>query len=207
MKYKMLESLLPYLCKFESLHPESDLEDFAHWLQIETNATLHRENLPIPPWETLESSLAKHIVFMYRYAKYYAKAALSDSELQNGDEFSFLVTLMVDKQVSKSALIKANLFEKTSGIEIINRLIKKGYVVEQENIEDKRKKMLALTPSGMAALQTGFEGMQKVCYVVSDVLTEREKIQFFHFLHRLHLFHQPAYERVFNGKSPFNLVE
>ena len=69
---------------------------------------------------------------MYHYAKGYIKKALRDSYLQTSDEFSFLITLMTYDSITKGELITKHVMEKTSGSEVIRRLIKRGMIVEAQ---------------------------------------------------------------------------
>ena len=206
MDYFLLEKLIPYLKAFEAQEDSKHgLEHFTAFLydSVVVNQNHQRADLPIDPWETLEGSLSKLLVLLSRYAKYYTKSALEKSQLSNPDEFGFLVTLLVQSSMSKSDLIKANLMEKTTGTEIIKRLISKSYIQTYKAPSDQRKMLVQLTETGRNALYSSFGPMSEVASMISSCLTEMEKIQLYQLLHKLHLFHHPRYEHFFNGKDMF----
>jgi DNA-binding MarR family transcriptional regulator len=204
MDYFLLEKLLPHLKKFESQQDSAkDLENFAVYLHYEVVVSKEQDksNLPIDPWETLEGSLSKLLVLLSRYAKYYTKSALEISELANAEEFGFLITLMVRSAMSKSDLIKANLLEKSTGTEIIKRLMVKSYIESFKAPSDQRKTLVKITESGRAALYTSFGPMSDVAQMITSCLTESEKVQLFKLLHKLHLFHHPRFEQFYHGRN------
>ena len=87
-----------------------------------------------------ETDISILIVLMFRYAKGYIKKALKDSPIKTADEFSFLITLLTYESLSKSELIQKQVMEKTSGTEIINRLLKMGLITQFSDETDKRTK-------------------------------------------------------------------
>ena len=90
-------------------------------------------------YRSTTSDISILIVLMNHYAKWYIKKVLRDSHLQTPDEFSFLITLMTYDSLSKSELITKQVMEKTSGTEVIRRLIKRGLIVEYADENDKEK--------------------------------------------------------------------
>ncbi|MGB4400184.1 MAG: hypothetical protein WBJ10_12510, partial [Daejeonella sp.] len=74
----------------------------------------------------LDNSIGRLFVYMSRYAKSYIKKALDGTAIQSAEEFTALSILLTHDHLSKSELISNNLQEKTSGTEVIRRLIAGG---------------------------------------------------------------------------------
>jgi DNA-binding MarR family transcriptional regulator len=196
MAYNLLKSLIPLIEKYEQeTEGDDNLEDFLCWASGNKNKSISRDrnDLEIPPGENLEGVLGKYIVFLYRYARSYVRKALEDTALTHFDDFAFLVTVWADQALSKTALIQKNIMDKSSGSEIIKRLIRQGFMEEISSETDKRSKLVKLTPYGTMALMQTFEKMGNVSMLISGNLSEAEKIQLFELLHKLHHFHLPIF--------------
>lgn len=196
MAYNLLKSLLPLIERYEHENAGSDnLQEFLRWANKDQkeDSSRNRAHLDIPPGENLEGVLGKYIVFLYRYARTYVKKALEDTALSHFDDFAFLVTLFVDRSLSKTVLIQKNILDKSSGSEIIKRLIRQGFMEEFPSEVDKRSKMVRLTGPGTKALMQTFEKMGQVSMLISGNLNESEKILLFDLLHKLHHFHLPIF--------------
>lgn len=152
-----------------------------------------RTNAPGP-----NTDISILIVLMFRYAKSYIKKALADSEIKTADEFSFLITLINHSTLSKTELINTQVMEKTSGMEIIKRLVKLGLMEELQDENDKRSIRVALTQSGRAALFQILPQMQMVSKIVVGNLDETEKNTLAYLLRKLELHHNDIY---FNHKD------
>jgi DNA-binding MarR family transcriptional regulator len=73
---------------------------------------------------------------------------LKKTPLSNIMEYQFLMVLRHHGRQSKSGIIDMNRMEMSSGIEIIRRLIKNGWALEEENPDDKRAKYIKITKGG-----------------------------------------------------------
>ena len=133
------------------------------------------------------------IVLLFRYAKGYIKKALKDSAIKTADEFSFLITLMTYESLSKTELIQKQVMEKTSGTEIINRLLKFGLVEQFDDLEDKRSVRIKITPSGRVELLKILPHMQTVSQIVTGNLSEAEKSMLAYTLRKLEIFHNDIF--------------
>ncbi|MEM9000727.1 MAG: MarR family winged helix-turn-helix transcriptional regulator [Bacteroidota bacterium] len=92
--------------------------------------------------------LGIRLVLLNRYAKEYVKMALEDSPLKTADEFSFLISLFALGSHTKSELINKMLLTKTSGTEVIKRLLNKGFIIEYDDATDKRSKRIEINEQG-----------------------------------------------------------
>lgn len=183
----------------------SDIEGFKNWISDQNN-TLREE----PRWEGKEDGrspegvISTLLVHLNRYAKNYSKSAISDSDFHTQDEFSYLINLKAFGSMSKIELIKKNIQDKSSGILIINRLIKQGWI-EQSNSEiDKRSKVLKITESGKSALENQMEKIRNASDIVTGNLTHSEKMDLIRLLDKLDKFHKPIFAK--NIESP-KLIE
>jgi DNA-binding MarR family transcriptional regulator len=139
------------------------------------------------------SDISILIVLMNRYAKWYIKKVMRDSLLQTPDEFSFLITLMTYDSLTKSELIAKQVMEKTSGSEVIRRLINKGMITETEDENDKRSIRVAITKSGRDEILKILPLMSKVTKIVVGNLSDEEINTLSYLLKKLDYFHNEIY--------------
>jgi len=139
------------------------------------------------------SDISILIVLMNHYAKWYIKMVLRESHLQTPDEFSFLITLMTYDSLSKSELITKQVMEKTSGSEVIRRLIKRGMIVESADNNDKRSVRVSITKSGREEIIRILPLMSKVTKIVVGNLSTEEINTLSYLLKKLDYFHNDIY--------------
>lgn len=206
MKTKaILKELIDYLSLYEQENIDSgaelNLTDFLgflnshHVIQNIKVAEL-RGNVPSPELieqEGSDTDISILIVMMFRYAKGYIKKALKDSKINTADEFSYLITLMTHESLSKTELIVKQVMEKTSGTEIINRLLKFG-LVEQFNDEvDKRSVRVMISQQGRLELIKVLPQMNAVSQLVVGNLNAAEKGMLAYMLRKLEHFHNDIF--------------
>lgn len=134
------------------------------------------------------------LVLMYRYAKGYIKKALRESSLNTPDEFSFLITLITYDSLTKSELIGKQVMEKTSGTEVIKRLIQSGMVVENTDVNDKRSIRVSITQAGRDEINAILPLMSKVSDIIAGTLTDEEINSLAYLLRKLDNFHNDIYQ-------------
>lgn len=133
------------------------------------------------------------LVFMYRYAKGYLKKALKGSSLNTADEFSFLITIMTSESLRKSELIAKQIMEKTTGMEVINRLINNGLIIEYADKKDRRSKRVAITKAGRDEIRSVIPLMGKVAEIIVGNLSSEEINSLAYLLKKLDSFHNDIY--------------
>ncbi len=143
------------------------------------------------------------IILMFRYAKGYTKKALKDSMINTADEFSFLITLMTYESLSKTELIVKQVMEKTSGTEIINRLLKLGLVEQYNDEVDKRSICVKITHAGRMELVKVLPHMNTVSQIVTGNLNETEKSMLAYMLRKIEHYHND----IFLNKKDADLIE
>jgi MarR family transcriptional regulator, lower aerobic nicotinate degradation pathway regulator len=222
MKYAFLHALLTEAEAYEAVNPSladsAELANFGYWLTQRTAAPgvfVESDSVPsspitVPPappadadlrrlptndHETVDSEIGALLTFVYRYVRSYARLGLEDSPLTTFDDFTYLATLFGHEPtpLTKSALTEHNIQEKATGIEVIRRLLRQGFIVEEAHPTDKRAKNLRLTPSGRAVLFTSFERMSQVAKLSAAPLSHDEKHTFLRLLRKLDHFHHPLF--------------
>lgn len=140
-----------------------------------------------------QTDIVIFITLLNRYAKVYIKKALKNSLVQTADEFSYLIVLMTHESLSKSDLILKNVMEKTSGIEVIKRLINNNLIDQFEDKDDKRIVRVAITEKGKFEIIKLLPEMAKVSKIVSANLKPNELLILTHLLKKLDLYHNNLY--------------
>ncbi len=195
MNYSVLVNIIQQIEKYESQLGTIENEFvFAEWLLQQKNQTQSiefekEENIE----ESAESIISKYIIFLNRYAKMHMKKMLTDSAINNFDDFSFLIYLFPNHSFTKMELIEKNVMEKTSGMEVINRLLKNELLKQSTDINDKRSKRLTLTEKGKTALVQSFEQMNAIANIITGDLNTYQKQTLMHLLDQLHHYHLPIY--------------
>lgn len=184
-----------------SLNPANDLDNLKNSIIGKTNPNIlksphHIEN-------NIERVIAQHLLLLNRYIKFYAKTAFAESNIRTLEEFSFLINVMQHERITKTELIRRNIIEKSSGIEIINRLIKSNMFIQVDNPEDQRSHLIQLTESGKFELYKIFNKMNTLGKIATGSLTDTEKEQLAMMLKKLDHFHYDNY----NNKELKNLED
>lgn len=85
----------------------------------------------------------------------YMKLALKKQLDLETEWYYFLHTINTQEVTRKTDIISINLlFEPTTGIDILNRMIRAGLLLEKVDPADKRARLLSLTPKGKTVLQS-----------------------------------------------------
>lgn len=143
----------------------------------------------------LDNNIGRLFVYMSRYAKSYIKKALDGTSLLTAEDFTALAILLTHDHLSKTELISHNLQEKTSGTEVIRRLIAAGLVTQWDDTKDKRSKQIAITEDGKILLYQVFEDMSNVGKMITGKLTLSEKLTLQYLLQKLENFHLEHHEK------------
>lgn len=170
-----------------------DQEDFVAWLM--TNQTRQPKAVEAPDLGPPANGLiAMYLSFMARYAEFYSRRVFRNSVVYSTDDWGVLVSLYPNLQLKKTAVIKGCIMEKSSGNEVLKRLLKQGLLKEKANPDDKRSKLIALTEAGKAAFESVQGGIAGLANIVVADLTEDEKASLLQILNKLHRFHKPIFE-------------
>src|SRR5690554_2008590 len=212
MNYDLIKNVLDLVEDFEEENKgnknfENNIEGFKKWLVNSFQADLPEEE---PHWEgkekgrSPESVINTLIVHMNRYAKSYSKSAIHDSEFSTQEDFIYLINLKAFGAMTKMDLIKKNVQEKPVGMQIINRLIKQGWIDQKDSQEDKRSKIISINKKGLTALDQQMDKIRQATKVVKGDLNQNEKMELIRILNKLSDFHLPIYNKNFD---PAELLE
>jgi DNA-binding MarR family transcriptional regulator len=190
-KYLLVKELLGLLEEFEEIYPNSNIQIFSTWLhdKLKTNDSAKSGRTA----SVLEADISSHIGYLFRYAKIFSKSVLEKTPFQTLDDWGYCIVLLREQSLPKTELIKRNIHEKTTGIEIIKRLIAKKLVREFTDKEDNRIKRVSLTAFGRRSLQKTLAPMQKLAHKVCGNLSETEKQNLSALMRKLHIYHHPDY--------------
>ncbi len=207
MNYKeLLIELIQHLDAYESKQScghSISLDDFTGYLNALGGDGLapmrriegDREHDSLKEKRTAPNNISILLVLMYRYVRIYIKKALKDSPIQTADEFSFLITLMTYESMTKTELITNQVMEKTSGTEIIKRLLKQELISEFADPDDRRSVRVAITDKGRGVLAATIPGMDAVAKIVIGNLSEPEIRTLYYLLKELDFYHNDIFQK------------
>ncbi len=201
----LIKQLIDQVIAYQSIDNKDDisLESFINYLQKKyvSVPTKHILNLPE---HHVDQEIIVHIGRLYRFAHMYLKTVLADSLFSTDMDFAFTAILQQYGPLSKMELIRKMVYEKSSGMEIIKRLIKNQLVRQTDNPSDKRSKLLELTDKGKNAIFEAYESASPAAKTVSLPLSPVDKQLLFSLLSRLDDFHLKHY---LDGESnPLNII-
>ena len=195
---KSIEFLEAY-CNFAKEKGGSEdikLSDFALWIldgKKDRKSSGKAKIINTLAENELEEDISRILVLMYRYAKGHIKTYLSEFPEIIQEDFTYLYALKRANSLTKTELIEANVHEKTSGLEIIRRLINNGLIEESIDDLDRRRKRLILTKKGDDTFYKIKAVTRKMAKLVTGKLSQKEKEQLYTMLLKLDSFHQPLY--------------
>ena len=163
---------------FEAKYPNGSMEDFFRYQLVSKRENIDDGKLVggLLPSNTA-GLLLKIIGRISRLHSMYSNMSLEETGLNQIEEFSILATIDAYKSPRKTEVIFDNLMELSSGTDMVNRLIKRGYVTEHADKEDKRAKRLHLTPAGSTVLsKSRVRILQLVEMMTFDMHAEDQKI-------------------------------
>ncbi len=155
----------------------------------------------------IDNAIGRLFVYMSRYAKSYIKKTLEGTPIQSPEDFTALAILLTHESLSKGELISRNIQEKTSGTEVIRRLLAAGLVIQWDDQTDKRSKRISITESGKELLYGVFDDMNYVGKMVTGDLSYSEKLKLQYLLQKLETFHFRLHEdKVINTKEDIRSI-
>ena len=145
MSYQLLHELLDLVERYEEFRGNAELSmsNFLRFADqsLEQQASTEESGVAMKGHAYLNAMIARDISFVYRYMRYIVRKAIKDTPLQTIDEYTYLITLMAKGEMTKTELNNYNVIEKTSGSEIIRRLLKSGLISQMRNMEDLLPRM------------------------------------------------------------------
>jgi len=102
---------------------------------------------------------------MSAYSLYF-RAAVNHIGIPPAESFYYLNGLNHLGEVIKSDLINYMFAETTTGMEVINKLIREKKITERTSPDDKRARLIKITPKGLQALEEYYKVSGKVVEMV-----------------------------------------
>lgn len=203
MNYNLIKDLIDLVQKFETENTknqrfDTSLDGFKQWLIANHKDSIKNNE---PDWEgkengrSAESVISTLIVHMNRYAKSYSKSAIFGSDFSSQEDFIYLINLKAFGEMTKMDLIKKNVHEKPTGMQIINRLVAQGWVDQKDSEIDKRSKVLKINAKGLSVLEAQMHKIREATEIVTGDLTYNEKLELIRLLNKLDDFHQNIYDK------------
>ncbi len=198
------KSIIPVITlweEFNSEHPNSDIQDFARWVlnksdrEMEAETTRDEESSEIThdfSKLTTESNILYLIQRLQRRLQKAIKPPIKKLGFSKDHEFAMLYHVFVLKNPNKKELAQHMLIEKTTAVEISNRLLARSLVTEAPDDTDKRSTRLKITETGMQILRESYLPMKDIPYLFLSGLTAAEKQQLNTLLKQLNRLHNEA---------------
>lgn len=187
----IITELIEHVKRFknEKGQEPKDVKEFIIWLnqflfeQYHALESSHDEN-------DIDMELTFLLIMQSKHYKMYCKEALVNTDINSPDEYSFLYHLSLVDSFRKMELIHIHLLEAPSGIEVIKRLLKKGFIEEFDDKEDKRAKRVRITNKGRQETDKLTPQMKDVYSKMAAGMTLKEKLHILSFLKRFNDYHQ-----------------
>lgn len=158
--------------EFEKKHPEGSIADFCRYFLAQQDKEELKGLLVggVVPYFR-EGLLLKIIGRISKLNMAYANIALKETGLNQIEEFGILQTIKQEKSPRKTEVIYANLFELSSGTDMMNRLQKRGLIKEYADKEDRRSKRVELTAKGENTAELSEARIKKNATMLLNSLT------------------------------------
>ncbi len=194
----LIAELVSTFHAYENERESVSIEDFATWILQRNKPNSIGERIQIGEQdayatqkiEEVDNAIGILLGLLNKYARHYAKVVLEDLPLNTIDEFGYLAHLSSHQQLTKSELIHRNLDGKTTGTEIIKRMLRLGLVKETDNPADKRSKLMSITAYGNEVIAKAYTKMGMVSIEVVGNLTKEEKITLMQLMMKLETHHR-----------------
>jgi len=161
--------------EFQERQPDASIEDFCrNFLSRKSKNELKSPDPYCSVDYHLTYSLSKLINRLSKLWMYFTLQAIKPIGLSSFDEFAFLFTANQSKSIRKKDLIYMHFIEISSGLLVIDRLIKKGFLREKTDEQDKRSKQVSLTQKGKDALKACHVALSKVAENLYGEMPKKE---------------------------------
>lgn len=167
---------------------KKNLKDFIIWLNekvFDEEIELHSKGTD----NSIDLELTFLLIMQNKYYKMYCKEAFLDTQISSPDEYSFLYHLCLVDSFRKMELINMHMLEAPSGIEVIKRLLKKGFIEEFDDMDDRRAKRIRITKKGKKETEKIEPRMKEVYSKMTADMTYKEKLHVISYLKKLNDFH------------------
>lgn len=174
---RILVELLEIIDSFENTVPNAEEMSLDSFLTYALSLRLDGERQHISKTPSSdEATIAQMLSLLYRISRSYTKRALQESLLQSEEEYTYLVCLLGSGRITKTELNLRNALERTTGNEMLRRLQRSGLILEMEDPNDKRQKLVEITSKGREELMKVFPQLKQVASLLSSNLDDGQKL-------------------------------
>lgn len=186
----IVAELIEHLRRFEIEKGQEpkDVKEFTFWL----SQRMFESHNPLESNQeegNVDMELTFLLIMQNKHYKAYCKEALVNTEINSPDEYSFLYHLSLVDSFRKMELIHIHLLEAPSGIEVIKRLLKKNFIEEFDDKDDKRAKRVRITSKGRKETDKITTQMKSVYSKMTAELSLKEKLYAVSLLKKLNDYH------------------
>lgn len=200
--------------QFLQKQPKGSLEDFAQWiLERPTSASLTMAEDAAAVYEMsyeaeqqatygYSSANAKAPYLLWRMSKIlkvYSKPVFELEGLKSQDEFAILSYVHMVGECPKKEAIEAHLIDGSTGIDMIKRLIKRGFLTDRISPQDRRARLVQLSEEGEKLLKRVYQRMLGVPEVLVN-MSQEEQATFIQQLEQLDHTHTRRLQKNTNKK-------
>ncbi len=139
--------------------------------------------------------IAMLLGFMGHYASFYARRVFRHSVIYSLDDFGVLISLHPNGRLTKTETLKRCRLEKSSGNEVLKRLLRQQLIQETAHPADRRSKVIELTAKGSEAFGQVWDSILNMSKLVTGDLSGEEQLLLLQLLSKLNRFHQPIFEQ------------
>lgn len=107
-----------------------------------------------------------------RFVRLCTKPLFQAAGLGSLDEFAILAQVDYLGECTKKTAIEENLIDLTTGIDAVRRLVKKKLLKEKVNKNDRRERLIPLTPQGKKIIGQVYQGFAGIQDVLADLSEE-----------------------------------
>jgi DNA-binding MarR family transcriptional regulator len=155
--------LVNHWAVFEKGHPDAEILDFCRYMLVKEREDKEDQEFlggAVPP--DLYSKFAKLIGRITKIHAGLSLPVLKEHGISSFEDFAFLNSVYKLEQPRKTDVINTNFIELSSGLLIIDRLKKNGWISEKGDEVDKRSKRLSILPKGKKVLELVYKRMAEL---------------------------------------------
>jgi DNA-binding MarR family transcriptional regulator len=215
-RYGNLKQLIDLWEEYEDHTSQANLQEFAGWLngkiaeQPVRNEKTHFVRLSNPPElyvQTLQNFddnalFLEYISRIARFHEFYTRKFLEGLPINSRMEYQFLQTVYLLHKAKKTDLISLLLVEYTTGMDIIKRLTNNGLLIEIQNENDKRVKLLEPTEEGKKLLSIAEKRLKEERLMFLECISMNKWKKTMPYLKELSEFHNSIF--IHHNNKPYS---
>jgi DNA-binding MarR family transcriptional regulator len=161
---------------FEKEHKKATVEDFCRYYLIKKKASKKEGELfggHLPP--EINSTMAKLIGRLATISVFHFKGTMKQENNIDIESFTLINVIRHLKECRKTDAISEAFLELSTGIDMLTRLRKNGYISERADPNDKRARLVKLTAKGEEVLFKCWKNLGKVSFFLYGDMEEDDK--------------------------------